>query len=100
MPTVAVDLRAPLAPKAPPCATAWSECRKDHKVLAGVDAWVTGEKLPKSQLYFCCNMACGRCEEETKAEDGCRLNPEGMMERNILHALVQQFCVLNYSVLD
>lgn len=59
MPTVAVHHRAPLAPEVPPCATAWSECHKGHRVLAGVDAWVTGEKLPKPEINFHCELTCG-----------------------------------------
>lgn len=58
MPTAAMDYRAPLVPKLPPGAKTWSECHKGHVVLAGVDAWVTGEKLPKPELNFHCELAC------------------------------------------
>lgn len=58
MSTLAVDYRAPLAPKVPPCAIAWSECHKGYRVLAGVDAWVAGEKLPKPELNFPFELVC------------------------------------------
>lgn len=58
VPAVAVGHGAPLAPKRPSWAIAWSECHKSHTVLPGVDAWVTGEKLPKPELNFRCELAC------------------------------------------